>query len=58
MRYMDGIDLNDKQQFAKVAGGQTFQVNDQYLKPQSLVLPGAAIFHILFEGTKGKAFFG
>jgi hypothetical protein len=52
MRYLDRIDLNDKSQFAEVLKKTTFTVDNQFLKKESLVLPGAAIFQILFEGTK------
>jgi hypothetical protein len=56
MRYLDRIDLTDRgAQFEKVLGKQpTFQGggDSQFLKKDSLVLPGAAIFHLLFEGTR------
>ena len=59
MRYLDRLDLTDKYQFAEIlkkasSASLNFTVDNQYLKKDSLVLPGAAIFHILFEGTKGK----
>jgi len=44
MRYLDLIDLSDKSQFAEVLKKTTFTVDNQFLKKESLVLPGAAIF--------------
>jgi hypothetical protein len=56
MRYLDCLDLSDREQFAHLSkqGTSNFQVDNSFLKKESLVLPGAAIFHILFEGTKGR----
>ena len=53
MRYLDCLDLTDRKQFADVLKNTpSFFVENNYLKPQSQVLPGAAIFHIMFEGTR------
>ena len=55
MRYLDCMDLSDRKQFEKILKTNTqtnFFVENQYLKQNSLVLPGSAIFHLMFEGTK------
>ena len=53
MRYLDKIDLTDRAYFTSLfPTSSSFTVDNQYLKKDSLVLPGAAIFHLLFEGTK------
>jgi hypothetical protein len=46
MRYLDRLDLTDRTRFPAAP------VETQFLKKDSLVLPGACIFQILFEGTK------
>ncbi len=53
MRYLDRLDLRDRSMFAHLSS-VPFAVDNQYLKKDSLDLPGSAIFKILFEGTKGK----
>jgi hypothetical protein len=54
MRYLDRLDLSDRKQFAELSKGNNFTIDNQFLKKDSLVLPGSAIFTILFEGTKGN----
>lgn len=53
MRYLDKIDLSDRAYFTKLfPASANFNTDNQFLKRDSLVLPGSAIFHLLFEGTR------
>ena len=57
LRYLDSLELSDRKQFShllksNVAGQAPFLVDNQFLKPGSLVLPGSAIFTLFFEGTR------